>query len=321
MKTLLIIGGTGFFGKSILDAFGRDLLKPWGVTKIISMARNAHSLQQIAPQLVTSDVTLISADIKTTDSLPYADYVIHAAASTDVRDYISRPEHEKENIQAGVYRYGELAKKFHVKSKIVYVSSGAVYGAQSPTLGKLDELTFPCDVRCMDFGKRDYSIAKRDAELAFIQLGADGLSVSIARCFAFVGCWLPRDQHFAVGNFIEDVLRHRPITVRAEHRVYRSYMYVDDLVTWLMTIMDNASVDCDIYNVGSDDERCIDDIAIELGGLHQLETNVPKVRNQNIDRYVPSIEKAAKILGLKLNYSSVESIEKSIQLLKRKVIY
>jgi nucleoside-diphosphate-sugar epimerase len=313
MKTLLVIGGTGFFGKSILDAFARGLLQTWDVTHIIVMSRNAQVLQQKAPQLITKDVTLLSADITTTDSLPYADFVIHAAASTDIRDYISRPDNEKNNIQAGTYNYCELAKKFHRKSKIIYVSSGAVYGVQLPTIDKLDELTKSHELCNMDSGKQDYAVAKQDAEQAITKLGIDGLNVSIARCFAFVGCWLPRDQHFAVGNFIGDVLNQRPIIVKAKHQVYRSYMYADDLVEWLMTIADHASTDCPIYNVGSDQAILVGDLAKELSQRYNIPAEVPLITEAKIDRYVPSIKKAEAELGLSLKHDLFSSIHETIK--------
>lgn len=312
MKTLLIIGGTGFFGKSILDAFARGLLQPWDVTHIIIMSRNTQVLQQEAPQLITKDVTLLSADITTTDSLPYADFVIHAAASTDVRDYISRPDSEKKNIQAGTYNFCTLAKKFHRKSKIVYVSSGAVYGIQLPSIAELDELSKANDLSHMDAGKQDYAVAKKDAEYAITQLGIDGLNVSIARCFAFVGCWLPRDQHFAIGNFIGDVLGKRPIIVKAKHQVYRSYMYADDLVEWLMTIAEHSSNGCPIYNVGSDQAILVGDLAKELSKRYDVPAEVPLISEAKIDRYIPSIKKAKAELGLYLKHDLISSIDETI---------
>jgi dTDP-glucose 4,6-dehydratase len=99
MKTLLVIGGTGFFGKSILDAYSRNLLVPWQISKVIVMSRNANKLLHDTPDLVGKNVELYSADITNTERLPFADYVIHAAASTDVRNYLSSPEDEKKNIQ------------------------------------------------------------------------------------------------------------------------------------------------------------------------------------------------------------------------------
>ena len=313
MKTLLVIGGTGFFGKSILDAFGRGLLKPWNVTHVIVMSRNAQVLVQEAPQLINKEVTLISSNIATTESLPYADFIIHAAASTDVRDYICQPESEKKNIQAGTYNYCTLAKNFHRESKIVYVSSGAVYGVQSPFTEELDELSKPNEISDMDAGKQDYAVAKQDAELAITQLGIDGLNVSIARCFSFVGYWLPRDQHFAIGNFIGDLINHRPITVKAKHQVCRSYMYADDLVEWLLTIANHASANCPIYNVGSDQTILVGELAKELSQRYDVPADVPLISETKIDRYVPSIHKAKAELGLYLKHDLFSSIHEIVK--------
>ena len=316
MKTLLVIGGTGFFGKSILDAFGRGLLMPWNVTHVIVMSRHADALLKTAPQLVNKNVTLLSADITTMDSLPFADYVIHAAASTDVRDYTTQPEQERLNIQAGTYHYCDLAKQFHAKSKIVYVSSGAVYGRQPPELEQISEGYQFLDLEDAPEGKRDYACAKRDAELAVIKLGADGFNVSIARCFAFVGRWLPRDQHFAIGNFMRDILEGGPIVVQTKHQVYRSYMYADDLVEWLMTIANNASKKCPTYNVGSDEAILLDDLANKLAQFYNIKAEIPLATDGKVDRYIPSIEKAKTELGLCLKYDLIASIHKAINVLK-----
>ncbi len=317
MRTLLVIGGSGFFGKSILDAFSRNLLDPWHVGKVIVMSRNAKTLLEDAPILVGPNVELFSADITNIEGLPFADYVIHAAASTDVRNYLSSPEHEKINIQAGTYHYCDLAKIHHAKSKIVYVSSGAVYGVQPSFLDKIDE-SFVGNLSEMPPGKLDYAVAKKDAEKAIVELGCAGLNVSIARCFAFIGSWLPRNQHFAIGNFLDDVLNNRPIVVKATHQVYRSYMYADDLVEWLMTIADHASPDCPTYNVGSDQAIPIGDLAKQLAKHYHLPAVAPAISEAKIDRYIPSIKKAKDELGLLLKYSLAESINETIRKLGMK---
>ncbi|HEY3300172.1 MAG TPA: NAD(P)-dependent oxidoreductase [Methylophilaceae bacterium] len=308
MSTLLVIGGSGFFGKSILDAYSRGLLRPWGISRVIAMSRNAHELSKQVPHLITERVELLSADISIVNSLPTADYVIHAAASTDVRGYISKPEQEKKNIQAGTYNYCDLAKLAHPKSKIVYVSSGAVYGVQPKTLNAITESYRPDTLVGMDPGKIDYAIAKNHAESAIKTLAAEGLNLSIARCFAFVGMWLPRDQHFAIGNFIDDGINGRPIKVKAQHKVYRSYMYADDLVEWLMTIAENSNPLCPVYNVGSDQEVLLGDLAQKISKLFSVEADVAAILETKIDRYIPSIEKAKTELGLYLKYDLMSSI-------------
>jgi nucleoside-diphosphate-sugar epimerase len=311
MAKLLVIGGTGFFGKSILDAFNRGLFKDWDIDKLILMARNTEGLKKEKFDL--SFTELLDGDISTINYLPQAEYIIHAAASTDAKKYLHSGQLEKQNIILGVNNFCRLAEKFEKKSKILYVSSGAVYGKQPENLDRLEENFFSESLDGMESGKIDYALAKIDAEKAIVQLGLDGFNVSIARCFAFVGRWLPRNQHFAIGNFIENILKKTPIVVNANHSVYRSYMYADDLVEWLMTIVDHASIECPIYNVGSDQEVSLVQLAEKLALLYGGITDVNKITTNKIDRYIPCIDKAKNILGLKLKFDLDNSIDRTIE--------
>lgn len=313
MASLLLIGGTGFFGKSFLDSFQRGDLSAWGVDKVIAMSRSADQLRQVAPQLLDHRVELLNADIGTVKSLPAADYVVHAAASTDARNYLSRPDSERRNIQAGVLNYCSLAPKFHKNSKVVYVSSGAVYGVQPEQIEYLSEDAPAISLEDMPEHKRDYAMAKRDAEDAIFQLSHEHeITASIARCFAFVGPWLPRDQHFAIGNFIEDGLQGRPIQVKATYPVYRSYMHADDLVTWLMTMAANADTQCEAFNVGSDYAVNMGELAQQVASQLGVEASVPLHTEAKVDRYIPSIQKAKTKLGLELKLDLPTAIRTTI---------
>ncbi len=277
------------------------------------MSRNAESLREEAPLLISSGVELYSGDITTTATLPAADIVIHAAASTDAARYISYPLQEKKNIQAGTYNYCKLAKTFHAKSKILYVSSGAVYGKQPAGIANISENYLLSDLSGLSDGKRDYAAAKLDAEDAVKNLGQQGLSVGIARCFAFVGPWLPCNKHFAIGNFIEDGLQGRPITVKARKAVYRSYMYADDLVEWMMTIAFHANQECPVYNVGSDRAVLMGDLAKLVANEFGVDACIPDITDSDVDRYIPSIEKAKRELGLTLLHDLISAIRTAIR--------
>lgn len=317
MASLLLIGGTGFFGKSFLDSFRRGCLNDWGIDKVIAMSRHADQLKRLAPQLLDSRIELVNADIGTVESLPVADYVIHAAASTDARNYLSKPEAERKNIQAGVFNYCRLAPDFHAKSKIVYVSSGAVYGVQPPDVPFLEEDSLGLSLENMPEHKRDYAIAKRDAEQAFeVLCQQHNIQANIARCFAFVGPWLPRDQHFAIGNFIQDGLEGRPISVKATHPVYRSYMHADDLVNWLMTMATKADTDCEAYNVGSDQAIAMGELAKLVAQQFGVDANVPDQIESTADRYIPSIEKARNKLGLDLSFDLTKAIQSTVDCIR-----
>lgn len=321
MASLLIIGGSGFFGKSILDAYRRGLLNSWCIDSISILARNAVSLSPQFPGLIDDSITLINGDIATCHELPFADYVIHAAASTDAANYIARPDIEKKNIQAGTYNYCELAKKFHSDSRIVYCSSGAVYGQQPAGLEYLSEGLDCGSVDEMSSVKRDYAAAKRDAEQAIRTLGSQGGAVSIARCFAFVGKYLPRDQHFAIGNFIQDGLMSRPINVKATFPVYRSYMHADDLAHWLMTICHASNSLCPIYNVGSDKAITIGELAELVAKRFMVKVNKAEPIQEKADRYIPSIAKAIKELGLNISIDLSAAIDKTIESIEAKRLH
>lgn len=318
MASLLIIGGSGFFGKSILDAYQRGLLSPWGIDLIYVFARNADRLKAETPELMDPSIKLVNGDIATCKEIPIADYVIHAAASTDAANYLSQPEVEKKNIQAGTYNYCDLAKKFHQHSHIVYCSSGAVYGQQPPDLDKISEDYDGGPLAEMSPTKQDYAAAKRDAEEAIIHLGKQGLSVSIARCFAFVGPYLPRDKHFAIGNFIGDGLNNRPIQVKADHLVYRSYMYADDLVKWLMRICELGDARCPVLNVGSDEVFEIRDIAKQIAEKFKVSYSGADISRSNIDRYIPSIERAKQFGSLSLSLDTWHAIDETVSSILRR---
>jgi nucleoside-diphosphate-sugar epimerase len=318
MSSLLVIGGTGFFGKSILDFFQRGGLNAWKIDHVIVMSRNAERLKSESPSLLSANVELFSADIANTTYLPHADYVIHAAASSDARNYLARPLEERKNIQAGILNYCTLAKIFHQNSKILYVSSGAVYGTQPEYLEHISEDYNFVDPANIPEGKRDYTCAKRDAEDAIRQLGDHGLCVSIARCFAFVGPWLPLDQHFAIGNFIADGLAGRPITVKSQHKVYRSYMYVDDLVEWIMTIADHSSPQYPTFNVGSDEAVLMGELAQMVAHEFGQDVKVPFITESKVDRYVPSISKILQELGVELKYDLPSSITATVRAIRNR---
>jgi dTDP-glucose 4,6-dehydratase len=293
---LLIIGGTGFFGKSILHFFLGNKSKKHKIDSICVLSRNTDKFLRMYPEFKNEKIQYIKGDITTIDFLPEADIVIHAATSTSQKDYKINPKREKRNIEFGVSNYIKLAKQYHKNSRIVYCSSGAVYGKQPIKVKKMSE-EFPFqDVLGLPVEKREYALGKRYAEEQIKQLGSHGLNVSIARCFAFYGEYLPEDQHYAYGNFIGAAKKGENIVVNAKHNVIRSYMHADDLVCSLINIALKANPNCPVYNVGSDQGISIFDLADEIAN----EYNVKVIRSKNIDlknidRYVPNTNRLKQL--------------------------
>ena len=316
---MLLTGGTGFFGKSILDAFGRGLLAPFGVERIVAVARQASRLRAEAPELCSAAIELVDADVRDLDSTFDADLLIHAAASSDARSYRDDPGTEARIIVEGTRRVCEAARSAKRRPRLLYVSSGAVYGRQPRGVVAIGENT-PWTVDA-DPDKEAYVQAKRAAE-AIVQDMAEcaGVPARIARCFAFVGPWLPLDKHFAIGNFIGNAWRGEPVDVRARHPVFRSYLHADDLAIWLLQLATAEGDRCEIFNVGSDEAVSIRDLASLVATVGGVGVALPKMSSAEAedavaqpDRYVPDIGRARRELGLEVTIPLRDAVERTLR--------
>jgi dTDP-glucose 4,6-dehydratase len=307
-KTLLIIGATGFFGRSIIDFIFHNN-KEKNLKKILLLSRRI-SKKKIYKKF-NKDIVIknIYADISKLKKIPFADYVIYCAI-----------DHNYYQDHKAVYNYYKLAKKYHQKSKILYTSSGAVYGAQPTYVKKINEnyLINNKRVNFKEIKKNNYSITKLKNEKIFKKLSKLKIKVSIARCFAFIGKHLERDSNYVVGNFIKNILNKEKIEIKSDHHVIRSYMHEYDLVNWLLKIVNNSNMNCPIYNVGSDEAVDIRTLGFYLSNKYKLDIKLEEIKSNFEDKYLPSILKAKKVLKLKLKYNNFNAIDEVISRIKNK---
>jgi dTDP-glucose 4,6-dehydratase len=315
-NSLLLFGGTGFIGQSILKYFLKNIYLKKKINKIIIISRYQPKIDKFYKKLKKSyDIIKINSDISKLKKLPYADHVIYAAI---LKNY------KKDHIAFS--NYLNLAKKYHLKSKILYLSSGAVYGFQKKTQGFKEDylkynkkISFNKKLKYKQY-KQEYSDIKLKNENLLQEFGKKyGAKVSIARCFSFSGEYLPLNSQYALGNFIKNILNNEDIKVKSNYRVIRSYMYSDDLAKWLLKIMNNSTINCPIYNVGSNDYVSIHKLACVLAKKYNLSVDFKgNILKKNIDIYVPNIQKAKKKLNLTNNLNSLDAIFNTINILKKK---
>jgi dTDP-glucose 4,6-dehydratase len=199
--------------------------------------------------------------------------------------------------------------------KLLFTSSGAVYGPQPEGMSHIPE-TYNGAPNPMNPASA-YGEGKRIGELLCSLAHADhGIETKIARCFAFVGPHLPLDAHFAIGNFINDVLHNRPIHIKGDGSTRRSYLYASDLAVWLWTIL-FLGAPSGVYNVGSQDSLTIAEVAEAVSKKCDQGVEV-KILDNSIHRnrtvcYTPNCQHAEISLGVRQSVGLGDAIAKTLK--------
>lgn len=314
-KTILVTGGTGFIGKWILEYFMFLYQKESINFKVIVLSRNPKVFLEKFPRFNVSFLQFIQGDVVEFDysSLPYCNIIIHAATDADAKLNHEQPLKMIDIIVEGTRKVFDYGVKVQTQ-KVLYLSSGAVYGIQPDYMAGFAEDYFG-GPNVLSTSSA-YSEAKRLAELFCVCYQKQyQLNVSIARCFAFVGPYLPLDMHYAIGNFIGNGLKGENIIIKGNGLPLRSYMYAADLVIWLLYILFKG-VNGEAYNVGSDNAVSIKALAMEVAKFFpDLSVKIlgqvnPTDRNQN---YIPSINKIKSELAVPDILALNEAIHRTIQ--------
>lgn len=306
-RTLFLTGGTGLFGKWFLHSFLHINKVLQLNTNITVLSRTPNKFLQENPCFADNQaINFVEGDIRsfTFPNNKYH-YLIHAATPASAKLEAENPDEMYSIIVNGTKRVLDFAKQSGVK-KILLTSSGAVYGIQPPELSNIPETYEPNPVNAYGKGK---------LESEYLCLNS-GINTAIARCFAFVGPYLPLDIHYAIGNFIRDAINGNVITVKGDGRPYRSYLYTADLMIWLWTILLEGTSG-ETYNVGSEEAISIAELAKLISAYVSPSTTYKILGEPDIQvpasRYVPNTHKAQLELGLKQHYLLPESIKRTIQ--------
>jgi dTDP-glucose 4,6-dehydratase len=310
-KRIFITGGTGFFGCWLLESFCWVNKKLELNAEAWVLTRNPEGFKEKCPHIASDpNIILCKGDIATfmfpAGNFPF---IIHACGIVNE----SNASEMLDTIIHGTHKTLEFARQAGTE-KFILTSSGAVYGKQPPEIEQLAE-TYSGAPDTMN-PHWFYGECKRCAELlCAIYSKSYSIEMKIARCFAFVGPYLPLDIHFAIGNFIRDSLKGGPIIIEGDGTPYRSYLYAADLAVWLWTILFKGK-DIRPYNVGSSDQISIKELANKIAIFSTPASSVivkTKTRPGNpIERYVPNILRAREELHLTESVSIDDAIRKTI---------
>ncbi len=297
-ERIFVTGGTGFFGKSLLAAW-RGRPRPECTLTILS--RNPERFRREHPEFAAlPQVEWVKGDVREFE-FPAGrfDRIIHAATPADAALERDDPAEMYSIIVDGPGGGWNSARRCGAE-KLLLTSSGAVYGVQPPELERIAE-TFPVAPVTA------YGRGKAEAERLCLK---SGIPAVIARCFAFVGPYLPLDAHFAAGNFIRDALAGRPVVIRGDGRPFRSYLYASDLVEWLWTLLERGEAGR-VYHVGSGRAVSIEELARIAAELVEpaLPVEILSPPGAGLPpRYVPDVSRSREELGLRVETDLEEAL-------------
>lgn len=313
-QRIFITGGTGFFGTWLVESFCHANRELGLNARAAILTRNPVNFEKKCPHLAADPaVTLIPGDVRDF-TFPEGEYpfVIHAATEASLKQSQEAPMEQLTTILAGTQRTLEFAAARGTK-KFLLTSSGAVYGKQPSDLTHLPE-TYAGAPDPLDPASV-YAEGKRNSELMCALFARHSrIECKIARCWAFCGPYLPLDAHFAIGNFINDVLHHRPIQIGGDGTPTRSYLYAADLAVHLWIMLFKAP-SMRAYNVGSGESVSIRELAEAVRDTldPSLEIYIAKqtVVGTPVSRYVPDINRIKGELGLSQTVGLKEMVQRT----------
>ena len=313
---VLLTGGTGFVGKWLIETANIACGNGAANIEIVVPTRDLSSSHATeTKEIGFKNLSLIEGDLLTDNlDIGKVDAIIHAATPASAKLNESNPaEMTRVNAQSM-----QSALKFAKnKTLFLFTSSGAVYGNQPQSVSQIPEIQ---DQPYSELTSA-YAKGKQLAELMCMQAGEAGACAPIvARLFTFSGHYLPRDTHFAIGNFVQNALDRKSILINSDGLSRRSYLYSADMAIWLWSALAKKSSPHPLH-IGSEHSVSILELAQAVARVSAIELNfVPeiKVANTSADpkkfhQYVP----ANSITKSQLDVQEWTTLETGITLMIR----
>ena len=282
----LVTGGAGFLGAALSNR----------------LARQGHNVRVI-DDLSAGDPTRLIADVHFTRGdihdrptlwtlLQDVDCVFHLAAKVSVPESILFPrDYNKANV-SGTVTLLEAMRDAHI-NRLVFTSSGAVYGTQALPGIKEDAIPQP---------DSPYAVSKLSAEYYVRTIGTlAGIETVCLRIFNAYG---PGQRITAsnppiIPNFLKQALNNGTLVIHGDGNQTRDYVYVDDVVNAMVSAATAIEANQKIINIGSGVETSVRELVNRVVTL--TNTKPEEVYNPllsgGISRISADISLASKLLS------------------------
>jgi len=298
----LITGGAGFIGSHLADAYLQrdcdvyviDDLSTGKIENIQHLKGNKrfhYTIESVHNQPVTAEL------------VDQCDVIFHLAAAVGVKLIVESPVRTIETNVRGTEVVLSLANK--KKKKVLIASTSEVYGLSSDVPFREDgNLVMGATTK----GRWSYACSKAiDEFLALAYWREKKLPTIVVRLFNTVGPRQTGQYGMVIPTFVKQALAGRPLTVYGDGKQSRCFGYVGDVVGALIGLMEKEEAVGQVFNIGSNQEITILDLARRVKELTQSSSDIVFVPYdeayeegfEDMPRRVPDITKVGDLVGFR----------------------
>ncbi len=299
MRTL-ITGGAGFIGSHLAE----ELLERGDHVSIIDDL-STGSINNIAhlrkhPRFEYVIGSMLNAPVLA-ELVDAADTVFHLAAAVGVNLIVESPVRTIEtNVACTELLLSIAAKK---RKKVLVASTSEVYGKSTAIPFREDgDLVMGATSR----GRWSYACSKAiDEFLAIAYWREKRVPTTVVRLFNTVGPRQTGHYGMVVPRFVEQSLRGAPVTVYGDGKQTRCFTHVADVIRALIALQLSEQAVGEVYNIGSESEISIVDLAYKVIQATESASNVVYIpyslayeeNFEDMPRRLPCIDKVHRAIG------------------------
>jgi len=313
---VLVTGGAGFIGSHLCEALLNTGAEVWALDDL-----STGRLQNLRTFERHSKFRFLEGSV--TDSalvnglVAQCDRVFHLAAAVGVKYVLENPLRSLITNIRGTEVVLEACAE-HSKKAMVF-SSSEVYGkgVTVPFSEDDDRVMGPTHKL-----RWSYACGKAvDESLAQAYWQQRQLPVVIVRCFNTCGPRQTGSYGMVIPNMIVRALRHEPILVFGDGKQSRCFSAVSDVVRGVMMLAENKAAEGDVFNVGSDEEVTIADLAERIRKMCDSKSAIEFVPYEKVygnsfedmRRRVPNLTKIHRTVGYRPQSSLNQLLEVTIR--------